>query len=151
MVQTAAGQLLFLRRIHAMATNVQSGATHHIRLTVTDPARSREFYGLLGFQVAMEFPDGVLVSNGGLLLGLRTGPDAARARRDDRFDPNRVGLDHLAISVGSRADIEAAARLCGERGITHGELVDLGSDFKLYVMMLEDPDGIQIELAAPHT
>ena len=134
-----------------MATNVQTAAAHHIRLTVTDPVRSREFYGVLGFQVAMEFPDGVLVSNGSLLLGLRTGPDAARARRDDRFDPNRVGLDHLAISVGSLADIEAAARLCGERGITHGEIVDLGSDFKLYVMMLEDPDGIQIELSAPHS
>ncbi len=131
-----------------MATNVQTGAAHHIRLTVTDPARSREFYGLLGFQVAMEFPDGVLVSNGSLLLGLRTGPDPARTPRDDRFDPSRVGLDHLAISVGSRADIEAAARLCDERGVKHGEIADLGSDFALYVMTLEDPDGIQIELLA---
>ena len=132
-----------------MATNVQTGAAHHLRLTVTDPARSGEFYGLLGFQVAMEFPDGILVSNGSLALGLRTGPDVARARRDDRFDPNRVGLDHLAISVGSRADLEAATRLCDERSVTHGEIVDL-SAFKLYVMMLEDPDGIQIELSAPH-
>ena len=134
-----------------MATNVQTGAAHHLRLTVTDPARSREFYGLLGFQVAMEFPDGVIVSNGNLLLGLRTGPDTERVRRDDRFDPNRVGLDHLAISVGSRADLEAAAGLCDERGVKHGEIVDLGSDFKLYVMMLEDPDGIQLELTAPHS
>jgi glyoxylase I family protein len=134
-----------------MATNVQTGAAHHVRLTVTDPARSREFYGLLGFQVAMEFPDGVLVSNGHLLLGLRTGPDADRVRRDDRFDPNRVGLDHLAISVGSRADIEAAVRLWDERRVEHGEIVDLGSEFKLYVMMLEDPDGIQLELTAPYS
>jgi glyoxylase I family protein len=134
-----------------MATNVQTGAAHHIRLTVTDPARAREFYtGLLGFAVAMEFPDGVLVSNGSLLLGLRTGPDAARARGDDRFDPNRVGLDHLALSVGSRTDLETAARLCRERGVTCGEIVDLGSEFKLYVMMLEDPDGIQLELTAPY-
>jgi len=134
-----------------MATHVQTGAAHHIRLTVTDPARSREFYtGLLGFRVAMEFPDGVLVSNGGLILGLRTAPEPGRAPAGDRFDPNRVGLDHLAIIVGSRADIEAAARLCGERGVACGEIVDLGADFKLYVMMLEDPDGIQIELTAPH-
>jgi glyoxylase I family protein len=80
-----------------MATHPQTGAAHHIRLTVTDPARSRDFYTeLLGFQVAMEFPDGVLVSNGTLLLGLRTGPDTARVSVGDRFDPNRVGLDHLA-------------------------------------------------------
>src|SRR5215208_3872319 len=109
-----------------MATNVQIGAAHHIRLTVTDPARSREFYQLLGFQPMMEFPDGVLMSNGSLILGLRTGPDADRTRRDDRFDPNRVGLDHLSLSVGSRADLEAAAHLCGERGITYGEIADLG-------------------------
>jgi len=35
--------------------------------------------------------------------------------------------------------------------VRHGEIVDLGSDFKLYVMMVEDPDGIQIELTAPHS
>jgi catechol 2,3-dioxygenase-like lactoylglutathione lyase family enzyme len=134
-----------------MATSIQTGTAHHLRLTVTDPARSRAFYGLLGFQVAVEFPDGVLTSNGTLLLGLRTGPDAARVRRDDRFDPNRVGLDHLALGVGSRADLEAAARLCDERGVKRGEIVDLGADFKLYVLMLEDPDGIQIELTAPHS
>ncbi|MBA2446403.1 MAG: VOC family protein [Chloroflexi bacterium] len=135
-----------------MATHPQTGAAHHIRLTVTDPARSRDFYTeLLGFQVAMEFPDGVLVSNGTLLLGLRTGPDTARVSVSDRFDPNRVGLDHLALSVGSRGDIEAAARLLDERGVTHGEIVDLGPDFGLYVMMLEDPDGIQLELTAPHS
>jgi glyoxylase I family protein len=132
-----------------MATSVQTGAAHHLRLTVTDPARSGEFYARLGFQQAMEFPDGVLVSNGSLALGLRTGPDAERARSDVRFDPNRVGLDHLSISVASRSELEAAARLCDERSVTHGEIVDL-SAFKLYVMMVEDPDGIQIELAAPH-
>jgi catechol 2,3-dioxygenase-like lactoylglutathione lyase family enzyme len=133
-----------------MATSVQTGAAHHLRLTVTDPARSRAFYELLGFGAMMEFPDGVLVGNGSLALALRTGPDPARARRDDRFDPNRAGLDHLALSVASRADLEAAARLCGDGGITHGEIVDLGSTFKLFVLMLEDPDGIQIELTAPH-
>jgi catechol 2,3-dioxygenase-like lactoylglutathione lyase family enzyme len=134
-----------------MATTIQTSAAHHVRLTVTDPARSRAFYEMLGFRVAMEFPDGALVTNGTLLMGLRTGPDAARIRGDDRFDPNRVGLDHLALGVGSRADIEAAARLFSERGVRHGEIVDLGSDFKLYVMMVEDPDGIQIELTAPHS
>ena len=68
-------------------------------------------------------------------------PDPARARRDDRFDPNRVGLDHLSLGVGGRADLEAAARLCDQRGVTHGEIADLGAAFGLHVLMLEDPDG----------
>src|ERR671910_320769 len=84
-----------------MATNVQTRAAHHARLTVTDPARSREFYGLLGFQVAMEFPDGALVSNGDLRLGLRTGPDPARARRDARRDRGpRAGLQAVRADAG---------------------------------------------------
>lgn len=140
-----------MRKVKAMTTNVQTGAAHHIALTVTDPVRSREFYELLGFTVAMAFPTGVLMSNGTLLLGLRTAPDPARAQRDDSFDPNRVGLDHLAIGVRSRAELEAARQLCAEHGITRGEIVDLGADFNLLVLMLEDPDRIQIELSAPRS
>ena len=135
-----------------MATPTKTGGAHHIRLTVSDPARSREFYtDLLGFEVLMELSDGSLVTNGNLLIALRSAPDPARVVKGDAADPNRVGLDHLALSVDSRADIEAAASLFDERGVTHGEIVDLGKDFGLYVMMLEDPDGIQIELTAPHS
>ena len=132
-----------------MATTIQTGTANHVALTVTDPVRSRAFYEMLGFQLAMEFPTGVLMSNGGLLIGLRTAPDPAVVSPNDRFSPNRVGLDHLAVTVGSRAEIEAAAQLCAERGVTHGEVVDLGESFGLLVLMLEDPDGIQIELSAP--
>lgn len=131
------------------SAGIKTGGAHHARLTVTDPARSRAFYtGLLGFEVMMEFPDGVLVTNGSLLLGLRSGPDVGKAAAGDRFDPNRVGLDHLAIGVGSRADLDSAVELCKAQGVTCGEVVDFGPDFGFYVLMLEDPDGIQIELVA---
>jgi glyoxylase I family protein len=53
-------------------------------------------------------------------------PDPSRAPRGDRFDENRVGLDHLSFSVGGRADLERAARLLDERGVSHGEIEDLG-------------------------
>jgi catechol 2,3-dioxygenase-like lactoylglutathione lyase family enzyme len=130
-------------------SGVKTGAVHHARITVTDPARSREFYtGLLGFEVMMEFPDGVLVTNGSVFLGLRTGPDPAKVSAGDRFDPNRPGLDHLALSVGSKADLESAAEQAKARGVPCGEIVDFGPQFGFYVLMLEDPDGIQIELTA---
>src|SRR5262245_3223843 len=128
---------------------VKTAGVHHARITVTDPARSREFYtGLLGFKVMLDFPDGVLVTNGSVFLGLRTGPDPAKAPAGDRFDPNRVGLDHLALSVATKADLEAAVQLCKASGVTCGEIVDFGPQFGFYVLMLEDPDGIQIELTA---
>ena len=67
---------------------------------------------------------------------------------DDRFDPDRVGLDHLSFSVASREDLEQAVRLFDEQGVTHGGITRLDS-FGIDVLPFEDPDGIQLELTAP--
>ncbi len=87
-----------------MAGHIELGIIHHIRLTVTDIDRSREFYtGLLGFDVAVAAPasddpksdpsypvlwGGCVMAKGNYLLGLR--PVAAKG---DRFDEDRVGAD----------------------------------------------------------
>ena len=34
-------------------------------------------------------------------------------------------------------------------GVAHSEIENLGAAFGLYVMMFEDPDGIQLALTAP--
>jgi catechol 2,3-dioxygenase-like lactoylglutathione lyase family enzyme len=70
-----------------MAGQIELGSIHHVRLTVTDIKRSREFYtDLLGFDVAVEAPasdepksdpsypvlwGGVVMAKGNYLLGLR--------------------------------------------------------------------------------
>ena len=127
---------------------VKTTGVHHIRITVTDPAKSAAFYGLLGFEKMMDFPDGQLVTNGTIILGLRTGPGDSRAVPGDRFDPNKVGLDHLSLLVGSREDLDTLAGLCKTQGVPCGEVVDFGEQFRFYVLMVEDPDGIQVELTA---
>jgi catechol 2,3-dioxygenase-like lactoylglutathione lyase family enzyme len=133
----------------AEGSGVKTGNVHHARITVTDPARTLDFYtSLLGFSKMMDFPDGVLVTNGSVFLGLRTAPDASKASAGDRFDPSRVGLDHLTLSVESRDDLDRVVELCQARGVECGEVVDFGPQFGFYVVMLHDPDGIQIELAA---
>jgi catechol 2,3-dioxygenase-like lactoylglutathione lyase family enzyme len=66
----------------------------------------------------------------------------------DRFDPDRVGLDHLSFSVGSHDDLEQAVRLFDERGVTHGGITSL-LPFGIDVLSFEDPDGVQLELTAP--
>lgn len=142
-----------------MAGQIPTGEIHHLRLTVTDLARSRQFYtGLLGFQVAVESPPpddpaaaetfkilfgGIVMIRGNLLLGLR--PVAGTG---DRFDPDRVGLDHLSFSVASRAELEQAVRLLDEHGVPHGEITSLPS-FGIDVLPFSDPDGVQLELTAP--
>jgi catechol 2,3-dioxygenase-like lactoylglutathione lyase family enzyme len=142
-----------------MGEQIPAGDIHHLRLTVTDVARSRDFYtSLLGFQVAVESPPpgdpsaaevfkilfgGCVMSRGNLLMGLRP-----MAPTDDRFGPDRVGLDHLSFGVPSHADLEQAVRLFDSRGVTHGEITALPS-FGIEVLSFEDPDGIQLELTAP--
>ena len=142
-----------------MPAQVPTGEIHHLRLTVTDVERSREFYtGLLGFQVAVESPPpddpasaevfsilfgGVVMIRGNVLMGLRP-----MAPAGDRFDPDRVGLDHLSFSVPAREDLEQAAQLLDEHGVPHGAITRLPS-FAIDVLPFEDPDGIQLELTAP--
>ena len=108
-----------------MPIQLAIGPIHHLRVTVTDIQRSREFYtGVLGFQVAAESPPaddpaaeatykilwgGIVMASGNLLLGLRP-----VAPQGDRFDEDRVGLDHLSFSVASRAELEQAAQLFDE-------------------------------------
>ena len=142
-----------------MPEQIPTGDIHHLRLTVTDLERSREFYtGLLGFAIAAESPPpedpsagevfkilfgGVVMIRGNLLLGLRP-----MAPSGDRFDPDRVGLDHLSFGVAGRDDLEQAVRLFDERGVPHGEITRLAS-FGIDVLPFEDPDGVQLELTAP--
>lgn len=138
---------------------IPAGGIHHLRLTVTNLERSRQFYTeLLGFEVAVESPPpgdpsaaetfkilfgGIVMARGNLLMGLRP-----VAPPGDRFDPDRVGLDHLSFSVASHDDLEQAMRLLDERGVPHGEITCLPS-FGIDVLPFADPDGVQLELTAP--
>ena len=142
-----------------MSGQIPVGEIHHLRLTVTDVQRSREFYtGLLGFQIAVESPPpddpaaaetftvlfgGVVMIRGNLIMGLRP-----MAPATDRFDPDRVGLDHLSFGVPGREDLEQAIRLFDEHGVPHGKISRLSS-FGIDVLSFEDPDGMQLELTAP--
>jgi len=141
-----------------MTEQIAPGPIHHLRLTVTDINRSRGFYtSLLGFDVAVESPPdddpnadaarailfgGCVMVRGDLLLGLRP-----MAPGGDRFNENRVGLDHLSFSVGSRAELEEAVRLFEARGVPHGEITRLPS-FGIDILEFRDPDNIQLELTA---
>jgi catechol 2,3-dioxygenase-like lactoylglutathione lyase family enzyme len=142
-----------------MSSPIRVGAPHHVRLTVTDVARSRAFYTqVLGFDVALESPPdddpdgvvadtlqgGIVLTNAGVLIGLRP-VDAAHA--GDRFDPFRVGLDHLSFSVDSRADLDTAVKLLDEHGVGHGPIREVPAMGMAFLAAF-DPDGIALELTA---
>ncbi|MBO1753941.1 VOC family protein [Allobranchiibius sp. CTAmp26] len=139
---------------------VSSTGFAHVRLTVTDIARSKAFYdSVFGWPVAADQSDkvdepGVRDSQeqiyggtvyqtpSGALLGLR--PVAAAG---DTFDSERTGLDHVSFAVGSRAELVAARDALEEMGAPHGEVTDL-SDFGLAILSFSDPDGVHLELTA---
>lgn len=133
-----------------MSSPIAAGPVHHLALTVSDVARSRDFYTeVLGFQMVMEFGPRALLSNGSFVLALTPPADPNQAPQGDRFNENRVGLDHLSFGVGNRSDLEEARRYFQARGIPHGEINDL-EPLGIYVLAFRDPDNIQIELTAPH-
>lgn len=132
----------------------------HVRLTVTDIARSKAFYrNLFGMDPGSDFSDqiddptihddpqrtygGCSFTFEGQTLGLRPVAPAG-----DRFDPNRVGLDHLSFRVASVDDLHAAAERLTAAGIEHGEVTDLPA-FGLVILSVQDPDDINLEFAAP--
>jgi catechol 2,3-dioxygenase-like lactoylglutathione lyase family enzyme len=87
-----------------------------------------------------------------LLLALNPPPDPAQAIPTDRFSESRIGLDHLSLSVGSMADLQAAADLFDAKRIAHGEIKPLdpfGIAVEQDEMAFRDPDNIQVELTAP--
>lgn len=132
-----------------------SSSIAHVRLTVTDIERSRQFYeSVFGWPVLIEVPDnadestrnqlgflfgGVIYDLGGTLLGLR--PVAA-----DRFDEDRVGLDHIAFRLASKDELDSAAAHLDELGVVHEPVKDIGPS---YILEFRDPDNIALELTAP--
>jgi catechol 2,3-dioxygenase-like lactoylglutathione lyase family enzyme len=133
-----------------MSNQLELRGFHHLTLTVTDINRAREFYtGVLGLNVIAEIsPTWVVVGNNQLFFGICEPHDPDQAIDNDRFNENRVGLDHLSFTVESRQDIERAQQLFGEAGVRHAEIKDI-PDFGITVMMFWDPDNIQLELSAP--
>jgi glyoxylase I family protein len=138
---------------------VPSSGFAHVRLTVTDIARSKAFYDqVFGWPVAIDASDsvnepGVRESQeqfyGGTVYQTPQGTlFGLRPVGDTDFDSQRTGLDHVSFAVSSRADLEKAAAALTEAGITHGEVTDL-ADAGLAILSFQDPDDINVELTAP--
>ena len=139
---------------------IETTGLHHVRLTVSDLARSRAFYEeVLGFEIAAQSPGdpsdpavredpaqlygGVVYQTNGILFGLRPVASA-----HDAFDSTRTGLDHVSFAVANRAALNSAVVALEDRGITHGEVTVL-EGFGIAILSFSDPDGVHLELTAP--
>jgi len=133
-----------------MADHLNLKGFHHATLTVTDLKRSTEFYtGILGLNLLAELtPTRYLVGNDSVVFAISEPPDPEMAPAEDRFNENRVGLDHLSFAVESMAEMERSKRILTEAGVYCGEVKELSS-LGFAVLAFRDPDNIQLELSAP--
>ncbi len=140
---------------------ITSSGFAHVRLTVTDIARSKAFYDqVFGWPAAIDnsatvddpgvrqspqqfYGGTVYQTPSGALFGLRP-----VAPGDQRFDADHTGLDHVSFQVDSRADLVTAHQKLHDAGIPHGEVTDL-TDAGLAILSFSDPDGVHLELSAP--
>jgi catechol 2,3-dioxygenase-like lactoylglutathione lyase family enzyme len=119
---------------------------HHVGVTVTDLDASAKWYAdVLGFEelfreenddrraCVMRFPGGA------------TGVGLVEHRGNDgtAFDPTRLGLDHLAFSVATQADLEQWAQRLTIAGIEHSGAIDIPPGG---ILNFKDPDGIALAL-----
>ncbi len=127
------------------------GDIHHFGLTVRDVDASAAWYvEVLGFRRDGEFesPDGarrkVFLRHNGLLarLGLTQHRDGAQAA----FDETRVGLDHVAFTVADRAELDVWATRLAAAAVVHSPIAPANSIPGGAVLVLRDPDNIQLEL-----
>lgn len=114
---------------------------HHVKLPVSDLARSRAWYeSRLGYQVSIEFVEhGALAGlsmthpNGGPMLGLRRDPERAVAA---------AGFDYFSIGVPDKPALDALAARLTALGERHA-----GVHFATIGWILpdtHDPDGHEV-------
>ena len=126
-----------------MRIGVQTSGVHHVALRSTDLARARGFYAeILGFPVVLELPTFFIFLAGSTAIAIEAPTDALPEH--DRFNPFRVGLDHLALSCSKEAELERVAAALVAAGVQNtGVKTDEVLD-KRYVAF-KDPDGIAWE------
>jgi glyoxylase I family protein len=133
-----------------MADHIAAQGVHHFRLTVSNVDRSVKFYTeVLGFKKLLDLNPGAFLSNGSVGLGIGPHPFPERAITGDRFDENRIGLDHLSFAVASRRALDDAVRVLDTHGVAHSEVRDLGDAFGICIVVFRDPDNVQLEVSGP--
>lgn len=123
----------------------------HVGLTVRDIVASEAWYAeVLGLVRAFVEPHAtgeghavVMTRPGtGLFVGLDHHPDAD----GERFSPLRTGLDHLALQVASREDLDQWIAHLEAIGVEHEALFETAEPAPQALLHVRDPDGIPIEL-----
>src|SRR3954468_13182022 len=151
-LQIEALQGWYGRPVHREEAAMPIRAIDHIDLAVADVERSLEFYlrvlGPLGVEELLRYPSYrgseeivyLRIGDSGQVIGLRPA-DGGEHRYYE------IGLEHLALSVDSRDEVDEAYRRCLEAGARIHFPPEEDRDVPGYVeLFFFDPDGLRIEI-----
>lgn len=123
---------------------------HHIVLTVRDVKKSTEFYcKVLGWQIRRkaedytEFVPPDDASGQNFLFVVGTPRDHQII--DNRFDRNRIGLDHFAFLVATQEELQAIEQRLRAANIKMEDGGITTDDFGGTAIFCYDPDGMKVE------
>jgi len=127
---------------------------HHFSITVTDVEASAAWYEqVLGLQrLPVRFPHHGSEEHGyGVLLlepalGFGIGLHHNDANPGGAADERRTGLDHFAVAVPARSDLDAWAAHFDRLGVAHAGVTDTDDPIPYSVLVFRDPDNVQLEL-----
>jgi catechol 2,3-dioxygenase-like lactoylglutathione lyase family enzyme len=123
--------------------DVKFTGIHHVKLPVSDLARSREWYErVLAFTVEREFPDddGVVRGVGGRLPG--AGVPVA-LRQNAQAAAGNAGFDPVSFAIADRAAAEAWVAHFDALGVEHS---GIRTATRGWVVDVYDPDGLTVRL-----
>jgi len=125
-------------------TTRELAGVHHVKIPVTDLARSLDWYRqVFGLRPTMAFPeaDGVVRGFVGEVPGLtpvalafRVNPEAAAGNR---------GFDPVSFGVGTREDLETWVLHLDDLGIKHSPVIEASIG---WLLVFDDPDGLTLHL-----
>ena len=122
---------------------LQIRGIHHVVLTVSEPERSARFYEqILGVEADFATEDVQCIPCDSFLLCLQHPPK--RPLPNDRFDENRLGLDHIGFSVASRQQLEDLLLVLTQLGVSTSG-IEFDPDGQGDYVCFRGPDNIQIE------
>lgn len=127
---------------------------HHFSPTVSDVEASAAWYErVFRFnRVPVPFPHHGDEQGGYAVLlmdpvsGIAIGLHHHEANPGETYHESRTGLDHIALGVATRADLDAWAAWLDELGVAHSGVIDTENPMPYSVVVFRDPDNIQLEL-----
>ncbi len=132
---------------------MQLHGLHHVTLTVTDLDRTAAWYRtVLGFQDVVRYRNDAIAAECQVLTHPSASPPNLGLRQydgagTDRFDEHRTGLDHLAFDVGAAESLTSWQEHLHSRGVEfHVTALP-----ELTILVMRDPDNIQVELCTTTT